>query len=121
MRDNIYLRVTIPLSFFMLIGYIIFLANSADYNFAFKIIGEIAYGDKLMHGLLYGIMAWCLNYGLGFRTIYTHIQLGATIVLTFALLEEISQIFIPSRTFDMIDILADVIGVVLFSLIRSNK
>ena len=105
----------------MLIGYIIFLADTADHNFAFRLIGEIAYGDKLMHGLLYGIMAWCLNYGLGFRTIYSRLQLGAIIVLTFALLEEISQIFIPSRTFDMMDLFADIIGVLLFSLIRSRK
>ena len=43
---------------------------------------------------------------------------GSIIVLTFATLEEFSQYYIPSRTFDIWDLLADFIGVVLFSFWR---
>ncbi|HIP51602.1 MAG TPA: trypsin [Campylobacterales bacterium] len=118
------LRILLPLSFFIFIGFIIYLADTADHNFAFRLIGHIPYGDKLMHGLLYGIMALLLNYGLKFKAykfLGFNMQLGAIIVLVFATIEEISQYWIPSRTFDLGDLLADFVGVVLFSLIKWGK
>ncbi|RUM73699.1 MAG: trypsin [Sulfurovum sp.] len=132
--QSIQIRWLLPLSFFLFISYIIFLADTADYNFAFRVVGHIPYGDKLAHALLYGLMALFLNYGLGFRQIQyknvsvgcikgtthckLHIQLGSIIVLGFAALEECSQYFIHSRTFDLWDMGADFAGVVLFSFWR---
>jgi len=139
------IRWLYPLSFFIFISYIIFLADTADYNFAFHMVGQIPYGDKICHALLYGMMALLLNYGLDFRRVrlLTHLPvwikiqdstsfifkgalanapyLGSIIVLTFASLEECSQYFIPSRTFDLWDLGADFIGVVLFSIIRVKR
>ena len=113
-------RVILPLGFFIFILFIIYLADSADHNFAFRLIGHIPYGDKAMHALLYGTMALFLNYGLNYRSFKT-VQLGAIIVLVFATLEEITQYWIPSRTFDLVDLLADFIGVILFSFIHWRK
>jgi len=65
-----------------------------------------------------------LNYGLKFKAykfLGFNMQLGAIIVLVFATIEEISQYWIPSRTFDLGDLLADFVGVVLFSLIKWGK
>lgn len=115
------IRWFLPLSFFIFINYIIFLADTADHNFAFRLIGHIPHGDKLMHGLLYGVMALLLNYGLRFRTVKFNVQLGAIIVLTFATIEELSQYFIPSRTFDLGDLAADIIGITVFSLLRIKR
>ena len=114
------LRILLPLSFFLFISFIIYLADTANYNFAFRMIGEIPYGDKLMHGFLYGVMAFFLNYGLNYKNFHS-LQIGAIIVLIFATLEEITQYWIPSRTFDLGDLLADFIGVVLFSFIQWGK
>ncbi len=114
-------KLLLPFGFFLFIAYIIFLADTADHNFAFRLIGHIPYGDKIMHALLYGVMALLLNYGLGFKTIKFHIQLGSIIILTFATLEEMSQYYIPSRTFDLGDLLADVVGIFLFSFIYSSR
>jgi hypothetical protein len=117
-------RVLFPLSFFFFIGFIIYLADTADHNFAFRLIGNIPYGDKVMHGLLYGVMALLLNYGLNFKSkkiIGFNMQIGALIVLVFATIEEITQYWIPSRTFDLVDLLADFVGVILFSLIIWGK
>jgi len=47
-------------------------------------------------------------------------QRGAIIVLIFATIEEITQYWLPSRTFDFGDLLADFIGVILFSYLRWN-
>jgi len=111
-----------PLSFFIAICYIIFLADTADYNFAFHVVVQVPYGGKIAHASLYGVMALLLNYGLGFRSYkmsgrgHPDLQLGSIIVLIFATLEECSQYYIPYRTFDMGGLLADFVGVVLFSL-----
>lgn len=113
----------LPLGFFIFITFIIFLADSADHNFAFRLIGHIPYGDKLMHGFLYGIMALLLNYGLNFKSyklLGFNMQLGAIIVLTFAGLEEISQYWLPSRTCDVGDFVADTVGVIVFSLWKKS-
>ena len=121
---NIYSRILLPLSFFIFIAFIIYLADTADHNFAFRVIGHIPYGDKLMHGLLYGVMALLLNYGLKFKSykfLSFDVQVGAMAVLVFATIEEISQYWIASRTFDLLDLLADFVGVVLFSLIAWEK
>ena len=114
------LRILLPLSFFLFISFIIYLADTADHNFAFRLVGHIPYGDKLLHGLLYGVMALLLNYGLNFKSkkiFGFNLQIGAMIVLTFAGLEEITQYWLPSRTCDFFDFVADTVGVTLFSLI----
>jgi len=58
-----------------------------------------------------------LNYGLSYKKV-KGMQLGAIIVLSFAIIEEFSQIYITSRTFDLYDILADIVGVILFSKLK---
>ncbi len=118
------LRILLPLSFFLFISFIIYLADTADHNFAFRLVGHIPYGDKLLHGLLYGVMALLLNYGLNFKSkkiFGFNLQIGAMIVLTFAGLEEITQYWLPSRTCDFFDFVADTVGVTLFSLIIWGK
>lgn len=109
-------RIAMPLGFFLFISYIIFLADTADLNYGLEIVKIIPYGDKFFHALLYGMMAMFLNYGLGRKKVYG-MQLGSVLVLLFATAEEFSQIFIATRTFDLYDLLADVVGVILFSYI----
>ncbi len=118
MKSNI-LKIVAPLGFFIFISSIIFIADNANYNFALRWVGAIPYGDKLGHATLYGVMAMLLNYGLSYRKI-KGVQLGAVLVLTFAILEEFSQIYIPSRTFDLYDILADIVGVLIFSKLKKS-
>lgn len=125
--QTIQIRWLMPLGLFLSICYIIFLADTADHNFAFRLVGHVPYGDKVAHAVLYGVMALLLNYALGFRRvgIPAHLgglknppYIGSTFVLTFAALEELSQYYIPSRTFDVWDLGADFIGVVLVSFWR---
>ncbi len=120
------LKIALPLAFFAFIIYVIYLADSANYNFAFRVVGNIAYGDKIAHALLYGFLAYLLNYSLGYKRVFAF-SIAAVVVFTFASIEEISQIWIDSRTFDFFDLLADLIGVLLFTNFqrrvyeRSNK
>jgi len=119
MKSNI-LKVTLPLGFFIFISSIIFIADNANYNFALRWVGAIPYGDKIGHATLYGVMAMLLNYGLSYRKV-KGLQLGAVLVLTFAIIEEFSQIYIPSRTFDLYDVFADIVGVIIFSLLIKKE
>ena len=123
MKTKIYLiRIALPLAFFLFILWIIFLADSANYNYAFFMVGSIPYGDKIAHALLYGVMALLLNFGLGFKTkqfLGLNIQLGSILVLLFAGVEELSQYFFPSRILDMYDFIADFVGVFLASYVSN--
>jgi VanZ family protein len=42
------------------------------------------------------------------------VPIGAILVLVIAIVEEVSQIFLSNRTFDMIDISADITGIIVF-------
>jgi VanZ family protein len=114
-------RIFAPLGFFIFILGIIFLADTDENHPIFLWMKDIPYYDKISHMLLFGMFAFLLNYGLRFKSIKVlglNLQLGALIVLTFAGLEELSQHFIPSRTLDIKDFIADIIGVVVFSYLH---
>ena len=120
MNRNLIFRIGLPSVFFFFILWIIILADTANYNFAFFVVGTVPYGDKIAHAILYGVMALFLNFGLGFKAkkfLGFDMQIGAMIVLLFAGLEELSQYYFPSRTLDIYDFVADFIGVVLASFI----
>ena len=66
--------------------------------------------------VLYKLIAFLLNYGWGGRKWFKQ-QIGSLVVLIFSILEEISQLYIPSRSFDFADIAASVAGIVLFTIL----
>ncbi len=93
-------------------------ANYKVPNILIQHASQIPYGDKLGHIVLYGLLAFLVNYALDFKTlrsVWGALQVGALWVLAFAFLEEGSQLFLSTRTFSLADALCDVIGVVLFS------
>lgn len=109
-------RFFYPTAFFGFISFIIYQADTAHYNYAFRMVGEIPYGDKIGHIVLYGFMAFLLNYGLRGKK-WSRQQIGSLLVLVFSIVEEISQLYIPSRSFDFADIAASVAGIVLFTIL----
>ncbi len=112
-------RFLLPLMFFGFISWVIFIANTQKNHIIFVWMENIPYADKVGHVVLYGILALLLNIALRYKSIYIfgfNMQIGALIVLTFAGLEELTQYFIPNRTLDIYDFLADIAGVILFSL-----
>jgi VanZ family protein len=116
MKSNTLKRVFYPASFFVLLLAIIYKADTANYNFAFHVVGMIPYGDKIAHAVLYGIMVYLLNYGFNGKR-WLRIELGSVIVFGFALIEEVSQLYFPSRSFDWFDLLADAIGIVAVTMV----
>ncbi|MCP3663395.1 MAG: trypsin [Gammaproteobacteria bacterium] len=110
----------ITLSYGLFIGWVIYLANTGQSSIFFQLVRAIPYGDKLGHLFLFGFLTLGLNIALNYKTFnlkQRKIYYGSTIVGVSVLLEELSQYFLPSRTFDVIDLGADIAGILLFSVI----
>ena len=106
--------------FFLFICWVTYEANLGQYNTFIMLGRKIPSGDKIGHFLVYGIMALLLNYSLRFArisilkmTVYT----GSVVVFSFAIIEEFTQLAFESRTFDYADMISDVAGIALFSLL----
>lgn len=112
------LAIAIALGFFVFILWVIYLANTGGSSLFFNLVGAIPYGDKLGHFCLFGILTFlfnlashCKSFSIGrFRVYY-----GTAVVTIFVLAEEVSQGFIPSRTFDVMDLTADALGILGFT------
>jgi VanZ family protein len=76
-------------------------------------VQTIPLGDKLGHFVLMGTLAFLLNTALKRRRIWPGVQLGGVIAAVFVVGEEISQRWMPWRTFDYGDLLADFLGIAL--------
>ena len=111
------------LLFFLFICSVIIMADSNSDSFIFDFVRALPYGDKLGHILLYGALTALMVVALKFKTISIlkmKVQLGSILVLSFAFIEEITQLFQVNRTFDLNDIVSDVIGVVVFTVITTR-
>ncbi len=106
----------IAVGFFFFIVWVIYLANTGGSSIFFKFIASIPYGDKLGHMGLFGFLCFVAVLGSRFRTFsFGKLKLyyGAILVSLFVIGEEVSQAFIPSRTFDFADLAADFAGILL--------
>jgi VanZ family protein len=121
-------KKTVAILFFLFICVVIYLADYHRDNAIFYYPDRFPFGDKIAHFLLFGILALLTNAALGFRYpgsgkgetsggIARYGQLGSVGVLAFALIEELSQYYLPTRTLDSGDAAADILGVGLFTLI----
>ena len=71
-------------------------------------------GDKVGHFILMGSMAFLLNITLRQRRVNfagMSVLLGSLIVMLVVTVEEFSQLWLPLRTFDWGDLLADYLGI----------
>ena len=106
--------------FFLFIGWITFEANLDQYNTFIRWGREIPNGDKIGHFLIYGIMAFLLNFSLRFNKVSARgikLYVGSLLVLAYAIAEEFTQLAFESRTFDYADMFSDFFGIICFSLL----
>lgn len=97
--------------------FIIALANQGELGFVGVIVYELPYTDKLGHFILMGLLAFFINLSLKCSTISIwnwKILKGSIIILILVTLEEISQLLVETRTFDLIDLFADYLGIFVF-------
>jgi VanZ family protein len=104
--------------FGLLVVAIIVLADN-DMLDILGVINRIPYGDKAGHFILYGILTLLIDLAL-FRSLPLSsrrlIALRVALILSLIIgLEEFSQQFFPSRSFDLVDLAFSYIGVAFFS------
>lgn len=102
--------------FFVFILWILYLANTGGNSLFFDFIRSIPYGDKLGHMGLFGFLTLAVVVGSKFRAFQfgkLNVYYGAALVTFFAIGEEFSQLFISSRTFDLLDLVANFVGIAL--------
>ncbi|MFK8061111.1 MAG: VanZ family protein [Polaribacter sp.] len=108
--------------FFVFIIWIIYLANTGKNSLFFDFTKSFPYSDKLGHFLLFGCLTLlgiiALNFR-GFKIGKKSIYYSTAFVFTFVVLEECSQYFIASRTFDLVDLSADILGIIVASCIAN--
>lgn len=105
--------------FFAFILWVIYLANTGKSAFFFDVIHSIPYGDKLGHFVLFGVLTLLINLALNLKQVrlLVPIYIGTLLVTVFVVAEEVSQAFIPTRTFDYGDLMADALGIGAFTLL----
>jgi VanZ family protein len=89
---------------------LIILADRGQIGQIWELVSVVPLGDKLGHLGLVGTLTVLLNLQLK-RHKAGPLMFGSLIVLTGMMLEEASQFFIPARSFDGFDALANLIGV----------
>ena len=99
------------------ISAVIFCADRHWLTPVYRFITAHPGSDKAGHFVLIGGMAFLLNLSLDVRTVRLlgwRWLLGGVLVAGVCTLEEISQIWIPGRTFDLLDLAGDYAGIMFF-------
>ena len=115
-------------AFFIFLCLLIVLMNSGIDFHVLQSIRRIPSADKVGHIAMYGLLALFVNMAWGFAHFDLAIrwirgqyfQLGSFAVLFFSLFEEFSQQFFPTRTIDAWDALANLVGVVIFTIVSGR-
>lgn len=108
------IRISSAVAVLGFIVWAIYLANQGGSHTIFRWLAVVPHGDKWGHFMLFGLLALTVNLALRFSTFKifsSRIYWGSALVITFALLEEFSQYYIPARTFDPVDFAVSVMGV----------
>lgn len=101
--------------FVIFLGYVIYSSNHAALPQFLRQFYRFPGGDKVGHVVLLAILSFIANYFLYPRHISIFkkpIFIGSLIVCCFITLEEFSQIYIPSRTFDLLDLSCSYLGII---------
>ncbi|MGR0481283.1 MAG: VanZ family protein [Candidatus Electronema sp. V4] len=114
------LVITAAALFFVGILWIVYLVDTGThtksmFHAVFTISDRLTGGDKLGHFLLFGPFTLSINAALNFRRLRSRFYLGSLLVFCFTLADELGQCFIPSRSFELLDILANSAGILLFT------
>lgn len=103
--------------YLLLLVAVVFCADQLSYQHLFRFIRAVPGGDKVGHFVLMGGFGFLANLSWSCRTVRIagrSVLLGSIIVFTIITLEELSQSLIPYRSFDLLDLLADYLGVIFF-------
>lgn len=88
--------------------------QSSISNISLPDIG-ITFTDKLAHFGVFGIMGWVLTRGMIMSRVKYAILVALIIGFIFAITDEWHQSKVPGRDADVLDVVADLIGLIVFA------
>ncbi|MEM7371508.1 MAG: VanZ family protein [Bacteroidota bacterium] len=91
----------------------VIIADSPYGEATFAIVRAIPYGDKIGHFMLMGLLSFTMCRAFPKPISIGSLKIPLVIFILFVLIvgEEISQIWIDSRTFSFQDLAADILGI----------
>lgn len=104
----------LAVAYILFILLIVVLADSGLGENMFNLVKNIPAGDKIGHFFLMGTLSFFVNISLSaskIRVFSLNILKGSFIIWVLVTLEEISQIFLPFRSFCLIDLICDYCGI----------
>ena len=93
---------------------VVFIANRGEAERWWPFLYHMPYGDKIGHIGLFGTLCFLCNLAFPSRHFGRRpflITLTTLVLLAVITLEEISQLYIPTRNFDLLDWLADLVAI----------
>ncbi|WP_440906190.1 VanZ family protein [Catenovulum sp. SX2] len=115
---------SICIAFICFIVWVIAAANSGANLILFQLVAGLPYGDKLGHFVIFLLITICAELLLKSRRWnFGRMQISAPSILvaSFVILEEFSQLFIDNRTFDWLDLIASLVGVIIASWLTHKR
>jgi VanZ family protein len=106
----------LALSYTAFILFVIYIANTGSPWLT--LLHNIPYADKLGHFVLMGGLTLVINLAVHchqFRLGRYHVLTASVVLAILITLEEVSQLFIATRHFDLFDLSADYLGILFFS------
>lgn len=111
-------------AFWFYLGILMSISVSAYLKVIPSEIPKFPYYDTIMHFLLLGIAAYLSHLAFNKRKIQflnIYLPLAPLIVVFFCLVDETIQLFVPYRSFDLVDLAADLCGVILFTWLAERQ
>lgn len=86
---------------------------------------SLLYSDKAVHLIIFGLLGWLMARAIfQENNLFLHKNYFWVVLICiafFAILDEIHQLYIPGRSFDMLDWAADLSGACLFLLLFKKR
>jgi len=111
-------------AFWVYLGILMTISMSAYLQIIPTELSKFPYYDTILHFLLLGIAAYLSHLALNkwkIRLLNISLPVAAIMVIFFCLLDEVIQLFTPWRSFDLMDLAADLCGIVLFTWLAERQ
>jgi VanZ family protein len=105
-------------AFWVYLGILLSISLSAYLRIIPTEIQQFPHYDTILHFLLLGIAAYLSHQALikrNFIIFNIPLPLAPLIVFGFCIIDEIIQYFVPYRSADFTDLVADVLGIIVFT------